>query len=288
MGHASLLLWRGFYCAASDLLTFVTMPKGGGSYYAVRRGRTPGVYMTWDDCLQQTKGFSGARYKKFSTEAEAEAFVTGETCDQSNEFSKTNPEGPSRVTVPSSRAISLAQLKDITQKLVSSVRTVSGHATDGRRVIGQLCIKSSSVPDSTQHVLKKFDSMLLQAQDQLQLLEQLVSKGEFFCRELHSGKRSTPPADVDSNNEDNAAETPRCKKMRLQGITKWIVKWKKNGWKLSNGNSVINRDDIEQLENSMKGIAVKWEHVRGHAGVPGNEEADKLANEGARKPYSDI
>jgi len=42
------------------------------------------------------------------------------------------------------------------------------------------------------------------------------------------------------------------------GITKWIVKWKKNGWKLSNGNSVINRDDIEQLENSMKGIAVKW------------------------------
>jgi len=132
-------------------------------------------------------------------------------------FSERSPD--SCVNVVQLSTSYVAQLKDITQKLVSSVRTVSGHATDGRRVIGQLCIKSSSVPDSTQHVLKKFDSMLLQAQDQLQLLEQLVSKGEFFCRELHSGKRSTPPADVDSNNEDNAAETPRCKKMRLQGYS---------------------------------------------------------------------
>ena len=45
------------------------------SFYAVRNGRVPGVYMTWADCEKQVKGFGGAIYKSFPTEAEARAFV---------------------------------------------------------------------------------------------------------------------------------------------------------------------------------------------------------------------
>ena len=44
-------------------------------FYAVRNGRVPGVYMTWADCEKQVKGFGGAIYKSFPTEAEALAFV---------------------------------------------------------------------------------------------------------------------------------------------------------------------------------------------------------------------
>ncbi|MFR1902628.1 MAG: viroplasmin family protein [Veillonella sp.] len=44
-------------------------------YYAVRQGRVPGVYATWADCEKQVKGFGGAIYKSFPTEAEARAFV---------------------------------------------------------------------------------------------------------------------------------------------------------------------------------------------------------------------
>ncbi|XP_052070537.1 ribonuclease H1-like [Mytilus californianus] len=70
----------------------------------------------------------------------------------------------------------------------------------------------------------------------------------------------------------------------INGITNWIHKWKRNGWKLSTGQPVINKADFEELESSLQGINVKWVHVRGHRGVPGNEAADKLANEGALKP----
>ena len=35
-------------------------------YYAVKRGKTPGIYLTWEDCKNQTEGFSGAVYKGFS------------------------------------------------------------------------------------------------------------------------------------------------------------------------------------------------------------------------------
>lgn len=50
-------------------------------YYAVREGKTPGIYLTWDECRAQVDGFSGAVYKSFSTMAEAEAFagVSAET-----------------------------------------------------------------------------------------------------------------------------------------------------------------------------------------------------------------
>lgn len=44
-------------------------------YYAVKKGKKPGIYMTWDECKNQVSGFSGAVYKSFTTKQEAEAFI---------------------------------------------------------------------------------------------------------------------------------------------------------------------------------------------------------------------
>ena len=46
-------------------------------YYAVAKGKTPGIYFSWDDCKAQIEHVSGAVYKGFETLAEAEAFVKG-------------------------------------------------------------------------------------------------------------------------------------------------------------------------------------------------------------------
>lgn len=45
------------------------------NYYAVRKGKTPGIYFTWDDCNAQVKGFKGAEYKKFSSLEDANNFI---------------------------------------------------------------------------------------------------------------------------------------------------------------------------------------------------------------------
>lgn len=47
-------------------------------YYAVRKGKKPGIYKTWGECEEQVKGYSGAEYKKFPTYEEALLFVGGE------------------------------------------------------------------------------------------------------------------------------------------------------------------------------------------------------------------
>jgi ribonuclease HI len=46
-------------------------------YYAVRKGKVPGIYETWRKCEEQVRGYSGAEYKKFSTYKEALTFIDG-------------------------------------------------------------------------------------------------------------------------------------------------------------------------------------------------------------------
>lgn len=47
-------------------------------FYAVRKGLTPGIYKTWDECKAQVSGFPGAEYKSFPNEKDAQAYLTGE------------------------------------------------------------------------------------------------------------------------------------------------------------------------------------------------------------------
>jgi ribonuclease HI len=62
----------------------------------------------------------------------------------------------------------------------------------------------------------------------------------------------------------------------LKGITEWIKGWKRRGWKNSQGKPVLNQDLWEILDQ-LNSSAVQWQHVRGHAGIDGNERCDVIA-----------
>ena len=70
-------------------------------------------------------------------------------------------------------------------------------------------------------------------------------------------------------------------------MSSWIHGWKRKGWVTAEGKPVKNKDDLVVLDEEMNGegadIVVRWNHVRGHAGIEGNERADALAREGAQK-----
>jgi ribonuclease HI len=66
-----------------------------------------------------------------------------------------------------------------------------------------------------------------------------------------------------------------------KGITEWIVGWKRRGWKTADNKPVKNDDLWRKLEELETGHEVEWRWVKGHAGDPGNERADGLANRGA-------
>lgn len=64
------------------------------------------------------------------------------------------------------------------------------------------------------------------------------------------------------------------------GITKWMANWKRNGWKTAAKKPVKNKDLWEQLDDAILRHQISWHWVKGHAGDPGNEKADALANQG--------
>lgn len=67
-----------------------------------------------------------------------------------------------------------------------------------------------------------------------------------------------------------------------KGITEWIRGWKAKGWRTSTNQPVKNADLWQRLDALVAagGHRIQWIWVKGHAGDPGNERADALANMG--------
>lgn len=66
----------------------------------------------------------------------------------------------------------------------------------------------------------------------------------------------------------------------LQGMTEWIEGWKARDWKNAKKEPVKNKDLWQRLEAACQTQNIQWRWVKGHAGNPGNERADALANRG--------
>ena len=62
------------------------------------------------------------------------------------------------------------------------------------------------------------------------------------------------------------------------GIRQWLPRWKARGWRTADRKPVKNQDLWEALERSAAKHRLTWHWVPGHAGVPGNERVDRLAN----------
>jgi ribonuclease HI len=67
-----------------------------------------------------------------------------------------------------------------------------------------------------------------------------------------------------------------------KGISEWIDAWKRRGWKTAERKPVKNVDLWLELDRLVAAHAIRWHWVKGHAGHPGNERADELANRGMK------
>ena len=65
------------------------------------------------------------------------------------------------------------------------------------------------------------------------------------------------------------------------GITKWIHGWQRNGWRTSDRKPVRNEELWRELIAASAPHRIEWHWVKGHAGPPENERADRLACDAA-------
>lgn len=78
----------------------------------------------------------------------------------------------------------------------------------------------------------------------------------------------------------------------IKGITEWIHRWQRKGWRTADKKSVLNRDLWEDLLAAARGKTIVWKQIAGHADTAGNIRADEIAtafaDEEDPKLYSDV
>lgn len=74
----------------------------------------------------------------------------------------------------------------------------------------------------------------------------------------------------------------------MNGMTKWIKSWKARGWRSADKKPVKNVELWQELDRLAAGFEIDWRWVKGHAGNPGNEKADELANKGCLAAAGEI
>ncbi|XP_052256695.1 ribonuclease H1-like isoform X2 [Dreissena polymorpha] len=371
-------------------------------FYAVRRGRKPGLYMTWDECKKQVDGFVKARYKKFDTEREAWAFVRGNDNpgyiaplhgqgvtnvsqfggSGTQFFSQQGPSGvqqspqktPKKIgsesdidfgTVSPEIQIKVkemevgtlrqklkmneekvkymkkkAELQDLKKSVLNSPAKVLNSPVYAKGKASNLKSANKSFTKGARSAPYQSSSSASWKQNRTTQYVETVPSRKFHTETSpvsnstggavaevytdgacsnngkgnpqagigvywgpnHAGNLSERLEGRQTNNRAEIHAVVRAvqyaktrgiqeltvhtdSQFLINSMTKWLPSWLKKDWKTSTGAPVINREDFEALIHHSKGIKIHWNHVRGHQGIHGNEEADKLAVAGANKPY---
>jgi ribonuclease HI len=227
-------------------------------YYVVWKGRTPGIFTTWNECKAQVDGFAGARYKSFPTLGEAESAFGG-----SSSFATKAASG-SKSAFPKSSGVNKSKTPPLSQQQITDMPFDIKIFTDGAcepnpgEAGTGLAVYLKN--DLTELWYGLYQPMGTNNTAELQGLEQAFILAK---EKLKDGLSVAIYSDS---------------KYSIDCITKWASGWEKKGWTKS-GGEIKNLDIIKAAYALYQELApqITIYHVNGHVGIEGNELADRMS-----------
>ncbi len=229
-------------------------------FYAVKKGRVPGIYKTWAECEAQVKGFAGAIFKGFRSRAEAKIFLAQDIGEQPHRATRAE-----RKQLPASRRES--DRAEEREQISRSARNAENRNDDAGRVI--IYTDGSSVGNPGRggyaavmlfdgHRKEIAGGFRLTTNNRMEMMAAIVGLGML--------KRSCAVTVYTDS-----------KYLRDAMMHGWVTRWLENGWRTREDTPVANQDLWMQLWEQAQKHDVQFEWVRGHAGNAENERCDELA-----------
>lgn len=224
---------------------------GNIKYYAVKKGKVPGIYMSWDECRENVSGFSGAEYKSFKTEQEAREYI----------------------------GLSSSKQQELSEYIELNVGGVAGHIAGteaGTVTSSKPTAEAGSVSEPYAFVDGSFNSVTgVYGYGGFLVVngEKIILTGSDNDEEMASMRN------VAGEICGSVAAVEKAIELGLPELSIYydyagIEKWATGEWKRNKAGTIEYHDFMQQVRGQIKLHFVK---VKGHSGVEGNEEADRLA-----------
>lgn len=212
------------------------------AYYAVRVGLTPGVYETWEECQANVIGISGAKYKKFKTIQEAEAFVAGVDVSDAKKTS---------TTTKNEKALDLPRIYSFVDGSYNAATKVYGYG-------GFVSV------DGARHIIQGAGS-----DEEMATMRNVA--GEIL------GSMAAIQYALD-NDLDEITILYDYKGIELWALDEgeYSIGLGEKAWKSNKKGTIAYR---EYVRSAKEKIDIRFMKVAAHTGIEGNEEADALAKE---------
>ncbi|KAL3694792.1 hypothetical protein R1sor_008443 [Riccia sorocarpa] len=220
------------------------------AYYAVAKGRVPGIYGTWEEALVQVKDLFHAKYKKFSTREEAENFIEDYQKLKAADPNDPDPRNPSTL-----------------------VAFCDGSAVNNGRSgcrAGWACLFPHNPTWNRAGVL----------------VGTMVTGG--IPTNNRAEYRASVEAILRANQEDPSQTKPLFiytdSMLLVRSMTEWASKWKEQGWIKLDGEPVLNQDLLKWILQEQGPRKVIRNHVKAHTNRTDwwsgwNRRADEMARE---------
>lgn len=215
-------------------------------YYAVRVGLTPGIYLTWPDCERQVKGYPGAQYKSFPTEAEARQFVYSDSTAGSPVVADSR--GATRGTKGASKVPATKVRSLFAHDTAELIAFIDGSFNKQRGIVGSggvILVDGEEIEFSTgtrEKIFRDYWNVSGELLAAIHVVKYAIEKG--------------------------------CQSCSLYYDYMGIEMWATGRWKTNNPLTTMY---AEKMKAWKQQIRIDFHKVQAHSGVYYNERADELA-----------